>query len=86
MDHEFKLETAFRRKHNYLYELGVDKNILDKTQKTHNQKGKKKNFIKIKHFWLLKSLWLLYKKIYRQSTDRRKMQVIHTSDKELTSL
>ena len=53
MECEFKYETAFRRTQNYLYELGVD-NILDKTQKTHNQE-KKKNFIKIKHSWLLKS-------------------------------
>ena len=48
MDREFKYQTAFRRKHNYLYELGVDKNILDKTQKTHNQKGKKKELHKKK--------------------------------------
>ena len=77
MDREFKYQTAFRRKHNYLYELGVDKNILDKTQKTHNQKGKKKELHKKKkhknHSWLLKSPVRKY--IGRAVW--RKMQVIH---------
>lgn len=81
MDREFKYETAFRRTQNYLYELGVD-NILDKTQKTHNQEKKKK----LHQNKTLLAPQITSKKIYRQSTDWRKMQVIHKSDKELTSL
>ena len=85
MDREFKYQTAFRRKHNYLYELGVDKNILDKTQKTHNQKGKKKELHKKKKTQKpLLAPQITSKKIYRQSSLEKNAS--NTSDKELTSL